>query len=51
MTCLYYYYLMHYLRSFCAAGLWNLLRHWSLSGAKESPEEMARMYRKWLSAA
>lgn len=41
---------MHYLQAFCAAGLWNLLKSWTLSGAHETPEDMARMYYRWLSA-
>ena len=39
------------LQAFCAAGLWNLLKHWVHLGARETPEEMARMYQRWLSAS
>jgi len=39
-----------YLKAFCAAGLWNLLKRWALLGARETPEQMARMYQRWTSA-
>lgn len=39
-----------YLQAFCAAGLWNLLKRWAASGARETPEQMAQMYQRWTSA-
>jgi len=37
-----------YFNSFNSAGLWHMLNLWVSKGAKESPEEMARIYEKFI---
>ena len=37
-----------YFNSFNSAGLWHMLKRWVSKGAKESPEEMARIYEKFI---
>lgn len=39
---------MDYFNSFNSAGLWHMLERWVSKGAKESPEEMARIYEKFI---
>lgn len=39
---------LEYFSSFNSAGLWNMLLRWLQKGAKETPEEMAQMYDKFM---